>query len=140
MTQQNGNRQDLFTIKPKLTPVEIHGKTFFIRELNVGETNKALYGQRAALLKLAQEQGIELNMEDELVLTMQLRNVYDPYTLARNIATRLCDENGKNLFNADSQDDLDQILTLDGSVLDAINKVLATEEPEKNSPNADDSN
>lgn len=135
----HGSRQDLFSIKPKLTPVVIHDKTFFIRELNVGETNKALYGQRSALINLAREQGLELNTEDELALTMQLRNVYDPYTLARNIATRLCDENGKNLFNAESQDDLAQILTLDGSVLEAINKVLAPEETEKNLPNADDS-
>lgn len=135
---KQGTRETLLMIKPKLTPVEIQGEQYFLRELSVGEANKELYGQRAELIKIAQAQGIELDMGDELALTTQLRNVYDPYKLARSIAQRLCDEQGNRLFDPENQTDLDQIRSLDGSVMGAINKVLS-ENAEKNLPSVESS-
>lgn len=123
--------------KPKLKKVEINGTEYFIREFTVGEMNKALYGQQQELIKLAQSQGIELNFSDEEELAKQLAQVYDPYRLARSIATRLCDENGDNLFNAENQDDLDALSKLDKSTFDQFSNAISEIAPKNSTTDAD---
>lgn len=131
-------RETLLARKPTVRPFQIGDQTYYIRELNVGETNEILYGQRSRLIKLAEKQGIKLNYEDEEALQIQLSNIYDPQSLVRTIAFRLCDENGQNLFDPENEDDLNAIAKLDSSVLDAFSKAVVDGEP-KNSANAEDS-
>lgn len=78
-------------------------------------------------------QGKELNLDDEDELQKQLQNIYDPNALPRGIALRLCDENGVNLFNPDSEEDLKLISKLGGGIFDAVNKAIMGLNP-KNSP------
>ena len=68
--------------------------------------NDALYGQHNELLRLAEQQGIDLNYDDEDELTKQLAKVHDPDRLSRALAIRLCDADGNNLFDASSPHDL----------------------------------
>ncbi|MDD0823004.1 hypothetical protein PTQ27_00750 [Mannheimia sp. AT1] len=132
-------RDKLLSNKPALRKININGEEYFLRDLTVGETNKQIFGQRQHLIQLAQAQGIELNFEDEDELQATLRNVYDPYSLPRAIATRLCDEDGNNLFNPESEDDLIAISKLDGSVFEAFSTAVAAGEP-KNLPSEESSN
>lgn len=111
-------RDTLLRTKPKVHSFEIDGQTYYLRELNVGETNNYLYGQRQQLIQIAQEQGIELDYDDEEKLEKQLRDIYDPLGLARTIATRLCDEKGVNLFDPNNKDDLVAISNLSSEVFD----------------------
>lgn len=131
---QLGTRETLLANnKPKVQSFEINDTTYFIRELSVGENNQILYGQRQHLIKLAQAQGIELHFDDESELQKQLQHIYDPNALARNIALRLCDENGKNLFDAENEEDLALIAKLDGGIFAAVNNAVLALNP-KNSP------
>ncbi|WP_044470458.1 hypothetical protein [Mannheimia massilioguelmaensis] len=118
-------REKLLKNTPKLTALEINGEKYFIREFNIGEMNQALYGQQQELIKLAQKQGIELNFNDEDELAKQLAQVYDPYRLARSLATRLCDADGNNIFDPDNQDDLDAISKLDKDTFEQFTKALS---------------
>lgn len=126
-------RDKLLANKPKLTPVEINGDTYFIRAFTVGEMNKSLYGQQQEMARIAEAQGIELNYEDETELSKQLAQLYDPYQLPRAIATRLCDENGNNLFDPEKEEDLTALSQLDKVVYEQLIKAVTKEEP-KNSP------
>lgn len=132
-------REKLLKNTPKLTALEINGEKYFIREFTVGELNKALYGQQQELISLAQAQGIELNFNDEEELTKQLSQIYDPYRIARNIAARLCDENGNNLFDPNKKEDLDALSKLDKSTFEQFSQALADIAP-KNSPTSADFN
>ncbi|ABR74606.1 hypothetical protein CBG46_09905 [Actinobacillus succinogenes] len=132
-------REKLLKNTPKLTAIEINGEKYFVREFTVGEMNHALYGQQQELIKLAQKQGIELNFNDEEELTKQLSQVYDPYRLARSLATRLCDENGNNIFDVENQDDLNALSKLDKATFEQFSKALADIAP-KNSTTGADSN
>ena len=121
-----------------MKPLTINGETFYIRELTVGETNELLFGQRKRVLKLAKAQGIELDEDDEEIFERQLRNVADPFAMARTIALRLCDEQGKNLFDADNEEDLQAICDLDASVFNIVTNAIG-DFGEKNLPTAEDS-
>lgn len=132
-------RNKLLANKPKLEPIVINGDTYYIRELTVGETNKQLFGQRQHLIKLAQEQGLELNFDDEEALQAALRNVYDPHSLTRTMALRLCDENGNNLFDPENEEDLVILSQVDKSVFEAFSDAIVAGEP-KNSVNEESSN
>ncbi|OZN25253.1 hypothetical protein CFY87_03670 [Actinobacillus seminis] len=132
-------RKKLLKNTPKLTALEINGEKYFIREFTVGELNKALYGQQQELIRLAQAQGIELNFNDEEELTKQLAQIYDPYRIARNIAARLCDENGNNLFDPNKKGDLDALSKLDKSTFEQFSQALVGITP-KNSPTGADFN
>ncbi|WP_324681626.1 hypothetical protein [Bibersteinia trehalosi] len=122
-------RNKLLANKPKLTPIEINGDTYYIRDLTVGETNKQLFGQRQHLIKIAQEQGLELNFDDEEALQATLRNVYDPHSLTRSMALRLCDENGNNLFDPENEEDLAILSQVDKSVFEAFSDAIVAGEP-----------
>lgn len=132
-------REKLLKNTPKLTALKISGETYYLREFTVGEMNKALYGQQQELIKLAKNQGIELDFNNEENLTQQLAQVYDPYRLARNLATRLCDKYGNNLFDPENQDDLDALSKLDKTTFEQFSQALADIAP-KNSPTNADSN
>ena len=131
-------REKLLATKPKVRSFLIGDITYFYREFTVGDMNKAVYGQQQALFKIAQEQGIELNFDNEEALAKQLAQVYDPYQIARTLATRLCDEKGENLFNPNNDADLEQLSQLDKSVFEELSKAIADIEP-KNLPSAEDS-
>lgn len=125
-----GTRESLLAEnKPKLKTVSISGKKYFIREMTVGEVNKQLYGYQSFLCELAEKQGIELDYNNPEELGKQLSRVYDKYRTARQLAIRLCDENGVNLFDPESQDDLEALSNLDKSVTETLNKALLGEEP-----------
>ena len=95
-----GTRESLLAEnKPKLKKIKIGNTEYFIREFNVGDMNRSLYGQQKVMCELAEAQGIELNYDDPEELVKQLSKVYDPYRLARNLALRLCDADGNNLFD-----------------------------------------
>lgn len=132
-------REELLKNKPKVHPLEYNGVTYFFREFNIGEMNQALYGQHNELLRLAEQQGIDLNYDDEEELTKQLTKVHDPDRLSRVLAIRLCDADGKNLFDPNNQDDLAALRSLDKGLYEALNvavmdllpKNLATDESSK---------
>ena len=113
-------REKLLTNKPKITPIIINGETFYIREITVGEMNQALYGQQQELIRIAEEQGITLAFNDEITLTEQLSKIYDPNRLTRTLATRLCDEQGNNLFDAKNPEDLAALSALDKAVFEQL--------------------
>ena len=125
-------REKLLANHPKITPIIINGETFYIREITVGEMNRVLYGQQQELVRIAESQGIELNFNDEKLLTEQLAKIYDPNRLTRTIAIRLCDQDGKNLFDVDNPDDLAALSKLDKVVFEQLTQAIVEDEP-KNS-------
>lgn len=131
-------RDTLLSNKPKLHPFVFNGENYFIREFNVGEMNKAFYGQRQELIRIAKSQGVELDFSDEDKLTEQLAGVYDPLRLARSMATRLCDADGNNLFDPENEDDLTALSRLDKSVFEAFNQAISDLTP-KNSETSENS-
>ncbi|MDP8051053.1 hypothetical protein QJU23_01275 [Pasteurella atlantica] len=118
-------RDKLLNNTPKVSKIKIGEDDYFIRELTVGDHNSMIYRQRQRLVQLAEEQGIELNLDDEEVLAKQLASVYDPYTLARSMAIRLCDEKGEALFDPDNIEDLKALSKLDSEVLRDFNKSVS---------------
>lgn len=126
-------REKFLANHPKITPIIINGVTFYIREITVGEMNRVLYGQQQELVRIAESQGIELNFNDEKHLTEQLAKIYDPNRLTRTLAMRLCDQDGKNLFDMDNPDDLAALSALDKAVFEKLSQAIAELEP-KNLP------
>ena len=94
--------------------------------------NRVLYGQQQELVRIAESQGIELNFNDEKHLTEQLAKIYDPNRLTRTLAMRLCDQDGKNLFDMDNPDDLAALSKLDKVVFEQLTQAIVEDEP-KNS-------
>lgn len=129
-----GTRESLLAEnKPKVQKIKIGNAEYFIRELTVGDINHSLYAQHKVLCELAEEQGIVLNYDDQAELAKQLSKVYDPYRLARNLAIRLCDADGNNLFDQENVDDLKALSKLDKSVSEELSRALMGEQP-KNLP------
>ena len=125
-----GTRESLLAEnKPKLKKIKIGNTEYFIREFNVGDMNRSLYGQQKVLCELAEAQGIELNYDDPEELVKQLSKVYDPYRLARNLALRLCDADGNNLFDFENMEDLKALSALDKSVSEELSRALMEEQP-----------
>ena len=113
-------REKLLANKPKITQIKINGENYYIREFTIGEMNQALYGQQQELIRIAEEQGITLAFNDEITLTEQLSKIYDPNRLTRTLATRLCDEQGNNLFDAKNPEDLAALSALDKAVFEQL--------------------
>lgn len=125
-----GTRESLLANnKPKLKKIKIGYAEYFIREFNVGDMNRSLYGQQKVMCELAEAQGIVLNYDNPEELVKQLSKVYDPYRLARNLALRLCDADGNNLFDFENVDDLEALSRLDKSVSEELSRALMDEEP-----------
>ncbi|CDF99860.1 hypothetical protein [Avibacterium paragallinarum] len=132
-----GTRESLLVEnQPKLQKVKIGNTEYFIREFSVGDMNHSLYAQQKVLCDLAEEQGIELNYDDPEELVKQLSKVYDPYRLARNLAIRLCDENGNNLFDFENIEDLKALSKLDKSVSEELSRALMGEQPKNSQTDA----
>ncbi|HDR1156757.1 TPA: hypothetical protein QB234_001474 [Pasteurella multocida] len=123
-----GTRESLLKNKPRLKKIEINGDDYYLRELNVGEVNKQLYGQQQRLIALAKDQGIELNFDNSEELAKQLSQIYDPHTLSRTLATRLCDESGENLFDAEDEEDLIALSQLDKEVFEKLSAEITESE------------
>lgn len=132
-------RDQLLSEKPEIKEIKLKGKSYFIRNLSVGETNAIILDQRKRQIKIAQQLGVELNLEDEEILTEQLQKVYDPYAIARGMATRLCNENGELLFDTENEEDLKLLSSLDEQVFEDYSKAIG-EHKAKNSQSAEDSN
>ena len=132
-------REKLLANKPKITQIKINGENYYIREFTVGEMNQALYGQQQELIRIAEEQGITLAFNDEITLTEQLSKIYDPNRLTRTLATRLCDEQGNNLFDAKNPEDLAALSALDKAVFEQLSQAIAELGP-KNLPADESSN
>ncbi|MCL7721901.1 hypothetical protein [Actinobacillus pleuropneumoniae] len=132
-----GTRESLLANnKPKLKKIKIGDAEYFIREFNVGDMNRSLYGQQKVMCELAEAQGIVLNYDNPEELVKQLSKVYDPYRLARNLALRLCDADGNNLFDFENVDDLEALSRLDKSVSEELSRALMVEEPKNSQPDA----
>lgn len=127
-------REKLLANKPKITQIAINGENYYIREFTVGEMNQALYGQQQELIRIAEEQGITLAFNDEITLTEQLSKIYDPNRLTRTLATRLCDEQGNNLFDVKNPDDLAALSALDKAVFEQLSQAIAELEPKTYQP------
>lgn len=124
-----GTRETLLAIKPTVKPFDLNGNTYYIRSFTVGDVNREIFEYQNWLKAQAIEQGLDLNFDDEEQLTKQLEPIADKYRLARNLAIKLCDENGNNLFDPDSREDLESILKLDDSVLSAFNQAENEDSP-----------
>lgn len=98
--------------------------------------NREVFEYQNWLKAQATAQGIELNLNDEDALAKQLEPIADKYRLARNLAIKLCDEKGNNLFDPDNIEDLEAILTLDDSVLTAFNQAENADTPKNLQPDA----
>lgn len=107
--------------KPKVEKIEVDGKTIYLREPTIGDNNCLIFERQAYLLQRAKQLGIEVDLTDPILMEGQLKQVNDPYVLARGAAMRLCDENGVLLFNHQSIEDLEQLNTLGQSLLKLIN-------------------
>lgn len=117
-----GTRADLLAFKPKLNIVSLNGKNFYIRDNTVADVNFITFEGRKFAEKLAKQQGIELN-DDEEHNARQLAKVSDQYVYARAIAGKLCDKDGHLLYDVTNEDDLKEINSLDSGLLDALTKV-----------------
>ena len=131
-----GTKATLLAIKPTLKPFELNGNTYYIRSFTVGDVNREVFEYQNWLKAQAIAQGIELNLNDEDVLAYTYIYFADKYRLARNLAIKLCDEKGNNLFDPDNIEDLEAILTLDDSVLTAFNQAENADAPKNSPPDA----
>lgn len=131
-----GTKATLLAIKPTLKPFELNGNTYYIRSFTVGDVNREVFEYQNWLKTQATAQGIELNLNDEEALAKQLEPIADKYRLARNLAIKLCDEKGNNLFDPDNIEDLEAILKLDDSVLSAFNQAENADAPKNLQPDA----
>ncbi|WP_050560380.1 hypothetical protein [Actinobacillus capsulatus] len=64
-------REQLLLEKPEVNTINLKGKSYFIRNLSVGETNALILDQRKRQIKIAQQLGIELDLENEDILNEQ---------------------------------------------------------------------
>ncbi|PJG86435.1 hypothetical protein [Conservatibacter flavescens] len=131
-----GTRETLLAKKPKLTQITIDNETYHLRKFTVGEMNNLLFGQQQEMIKLAEQQGIELDFDNEETLTKQLAKIHDPHRLARTLAMRLCDKEGNNLFDVNNPEDLTALSQLDKSVFEQLNKAIAEQSPKNSTPDA----
>lgn len=107
--------------KPNVEKIEVDGKTIYLREPTVGDNNFLLFERQSYLINRAKQLGIELDLTDGVDIEHQLKQVADPYVLARGAAMRLCDEEGNLLFNPKSIEDLEQLNLLGQSLLSLLN-------------------
>ena len=131
-------RELILQNKANVGQFDFEGTTYYFKHLDVGDKNRVIYGARAYQIKLAESQGIELNLDDEKQLQKQLSALYDPFVLARTMASRLCDQDGNLLFNLDSEEDLQQLSSLSNEFIEKFSQAFTQGEP-KNSQIAEDS-
>lgn len=117
-------RDKLLANKPQLTPIEINGETYYLRTMTVGDMNRQVFEFRNWLIEQAELAGVELPNEDD-GFDEALDRFGAKYRLPQSIAARLCDENGKLLFDPQSLDDLNAIAALDSQVIIDFNQAVS---------------
>ena len=105
------------------------GENYYLKSLSVGELNRQLFEQRQALIVLAQKANIELPEQDSEQFDEALEKFAQQYQLPRAMASRLCDEKGVLLFDADNLDDLKALSELDAKLISDFNQAMAAELP-----------
>nr|DAX96269.1 MAG TPA: tail assembly chaperone protein [Bacteriophage sp.] len=122
-------RDQLLANKPEVSPIELMGETYYVKRLSVGEMNRHLFEQQLDLIKFAEKIGAKLPPEDDEEFEKALDKLSKRYHLPRIIASRLCDENGVLLFDADSLDDLNAIAELDSQLFNDFNNWITNSSP-----------
>ncbi|WP_455012001.1 hypothetical protein [Haemophilus parahaemolyticus] len=122
-------RTKLLSHKPQITEITLMGENYYLKSLSVGELNRQLFEQRQALIVLAQKANIELPEQDSEQFDEVLEKFAQQYQLPRAMASRLCDENGVLLFDADNLDDLKALSELDAKLISDFNQAMAAELP-----------
>ena len=122
-------RTKLLSHKPQITEITLMGENYYLKSLSVGELNRQLFEQRQALIVLAQKANIELPEQDSEQFDEALEKFAQQYQLPRAMASRLCDEKGVLLFDADNLDDLKALSELDAKLISDFNQAMATELP-----------
>ena len=113
----------------QITEITLMGENYYLKSLSVGELNRQLFEQRQALIVLAQKANIELPEQDSEQFDEVLEKFAQQYQLPRAMASRLCDENGVLLFDADNLDDLKALSELDAKLISDFNQAMAAELP-----------
>ncbi|MDU4465530.1 hypothetical protein [Haemophilus parahaemolyticus] len=122
-------RTKLLSHKPQITEITLMGENYYLKSLSVGELNRQLFEQRQALIVLAQKANIELPEQDSEQFDEALEKFAQQYQLPRAMASRLCDEKGVLLFDADNLDDLKALSELDAKLISDFNQAMAAELP-----------
>ena len=122
-------RNQLLAHKPQIKPITLMGETYYVKPMSVGEMNYQVFEQRQSLIELAKADGVELPVEENEAYDEVLTDFAKKYSLARAVASRICDEEGNLLFNADSLDDLKAITALDAQLITDFNNAMAAEAP-----------
>ena len=117
-----------FTLSAVLT-ISINGSIEINKPMSVGEMNHQVFEQRQSLIALAVVAGVELPQEEGEEYDAVLEKFAKQYSLPRAIASRLCDEEGTLLFNADNIDDLNAIAELDAQIINEFNAAMAADTP-----------
>lgn len=122
-------RTQLLSRKPQITPITLMGDQYYIKPLTVGEMNRQIFEQRQDLIKLAEKAGVALPSPEDKTFDEVLEKFAQQYQLPRAMASRLCDENGVLLFDADNLDDLKALSELDAKLISDFNQAMAAELP-----------
>lgn len=130
-------RDKLLANKPQLTPIEINGETYYLRDTTVGDMNRQIFEFRRWLIEQAEIEGVELPPQDDDDFDDALNRFGEKYRLAQSLAARLCDEQGELLFNPLSLDDINAIAALDSQVIIDFNQAIS---PPKASASEESSN
>ena len=122
-------RTQLLSRKPQITPITLMGDQYYIKPLTVGEMNRQIFEQRQDLIKLAEKAGVALPSPEDKTFDEVLEKFAQQYQLPRAMASRMCDENGVLLFDADNLDDLKALSELDAKLISDFNQAMAAELP-----------
>ncbi len=122
-------RTQLLSRKPQITPITLMGDQYYIKPLTVGEMNRQIFEQRQDLIKLAEKAGVALPSPEDKTFDEVLEKFAQQYQLPRAMASRLCDEKGVLLFDADNLDDLKALSELDAKLISDFNQAMVAELP-----------
>ena len=122
-------RTQLLSRKPQITPITLMGDQYYIKPLTVGEMNRQIFEQRQDLIKLAEKAGVALPSPEDKTFDELLEKFAQQYQLPRAMASRLCDEKGVLLFDADNLDDLKALSELDAKLISDFNQTMVAAPP-----------
>ena len=91
--------------------------------------NRQIFEQRQDLIKLAEKAGVALPSPEDKTFDEVLEKFAQQYQLPRAMASRLCDEKGVLLFDADNLDDLKALSELDAKLISDFNQAMVAELP-----------
>lgn len=117
-------REKLLANKPQLQTLDINGTTYYLRSMTVGDVNKQAFEFRNWLIQQADIAGVELPSMDDERFNEALERFGAKFRLPQAIASRLCDKEGKLLFDPQNIDDLNAIAELDNQVFIEFNKAI----------------